>query len=271
MTIYRKARKLVRKVGQAVKKRYVSKRGAPKVNRMAKDIMYLKSVLNPEKKRIDTAPDPGLTYIGQVNGNGGGHLLVDATPIIPQGITTSTRNGASIKLHSTNWEFQIQQQAHLNSTMKFIIEVYVYNGQSLSNVGLSANNFTENYFQQNPFITGVVTSPVIDTFSSVNPDFFKIARCIRRVRKTLAPDQFSGQFNVLSFRMGIKYNKGQGMHIRYDKDNNTVTENQMFLVVRADRGNMSEGATSSLSGIPDTAVATAARLRWARTDYYYDN
>lgn len=276
MTIYQTAKRLARKAGKAIKKRYVAKPGGRKatggmrVGKMAKDIMYLKSVLNPEKKRLDTRPESNQ-YVGQVNGDGGGFLLVDCTPIITQGIQYNARNGASIKLHSTNWEFQLTQQVHLNSSMKFIFEVYVLDGLTTTSTGLSANNFARNYFIQNPFITGTPSDPIIDTFSSVNPDFFKIARCIRRVKKTLAPDQFSGQFNINSFRMGIKYNKGQGLHIRYNKDSNIPTHNQMFLVVRADRGNISEGASSTLGGIPDSAVATAARLRWARTDYYYDN
>lgn len=266
-------KKVAKGVKRAVKRRYVGKQGQFKAGRLVRDVAYLKSVLNPEKKRIQLANgvSGAGTTVGQVNGNGAGHLAVDITPNPAEGIQYNTRNGASIKLHSSNFNFQFSDQSAQVSKMRFIIDIWRIKGVGLSALGYSINNIVNNVYQSNVFITGGTGVTMVDYFSPRNPDFMKSAELIRSVKTTVQADQTPSSTNLTSFRFGIKYNRGKGTHVRFDKDTQGIAEGQLIMVIRADRGNQSDTTASTCTGISDIAVNTGAKVRYSIQHYYYDN
>lgn len=254
-------RKMFSKAKGAIKKRYTAKRGGRKftggvrVQKMAKDIMYLKSVLNPEKKRYVVGAIDQL--VGQVNGNSDGGYYADVTPTPAQGITAFTRNGASIKLHSSIWHFQFVQQVGVVAKIRGVIEVWAMDGDSYTGF-----TFRDEHFDPNPF-TGVR-----DFNCQINPDNYMKGKCIARRNFSIASDQTSSEKLVTDMKIPIKYNKGQGKHIRFAGDGSTIQFGQLYLIIRTDRGNI--GAVSTL-GVPDVNINTGLNMSWNRVDYFYDN
>lgn len=265
------------KIRKAAKKRYVAKSGGRKstggirVGKLAKDVMYLKSVLNPEKKRTEEsviATDPfGAIPLGQINGNNDGALVRDCTPYLTVGPSYNQRTGASVKLHSTVWNFQITQQENCVNTINCIFEVWQLDEQVYSNL----ETFRRAKYQFNPFVLVSGVPAIRDSNSQMNPDNFSIGRCIARRRIRVLGDNISTQKNVVNFKMPILYNKGKGHHLRWDKDTTTLTTGQLCLIIRCDRGNMSSGAATSVTGVPDTGALTGLTVQYSKQDYYYDN
>lgn len=259
MGIARAVKKVFNKTRKVAKKRYTNKKGGMKYNKMAKDIMYLKSVLNPEKKRIiNYVADP--VKIGQVNGNNDGGYVEDITPVISQGVTFGTRNGASVKLHSTIWNFQFKQQVGVVADIKLIIEIWAIEKEPYSGFTFRNDHWDGNYF--------IAGADIRDYNCQVNPDNYNKGKCIARRKITIKEDSVGSQSNLTHLKIPIIYNKGQGRHIRYNKDTNTVEQGQMYLIIRADRGNI--GAVSTLT-VPDVSINTGVDMQYNRVDYFYDN
>lgn len=262
MGLYKKGKSMLRRAGAAAKKRYMAKPGGRKstggvrVAKMAKDIMYLKSVLNPEKKRY-TYTEANL-LVGQVNGNADGLFNRDVTPVMNQGVTYDTRNGASIKLHSSIYHFQLAQQAGAVGKIKAMIEIWEVKGDPLTGFTFSNEHWDPNTF------TGVR-----DFNCQINPDHYMKARCLARRSISVAADQTTGEKLLTDVKIPLLYNKGQGKHIRYEKDSNTVASGQMYLIIRCDRGNIA--TTPSGLNVPDVGINTGLIFNYNRVDYYYDN
>jgi len=277
MGLYKKAKSGLRKAGAALKKRYMAKPGGRKstggvrVAKMAKDIMYLKSVLNPEKKRFEVATG-SVNPVGQVNGIVGsysdGRYFYDCTPNPAQGVTSTTRNGASIKLHSTMWHFQFVQEASAVSDIKLCVEVFQIKGEPYSGF-----TFYNERYNVNPFIRDTVsgTTTIRDYNSQLNPDNYMKGKCIARRIVRIKADPTSAAKMITDLKLPIKYNGGQGHHVRYNKDTTDVESGQLYLVIRADRGNIGTTAIANLSGVPDVAPQTGISMLWNRVDYFYDN
>jgi len=267
MAKYGGVRKAIRKAGQAIKKRYKAKSGGRKstggyrVAKMAKDIMYLKSVLNPEKKRIVDSIDS--TLVGQVNANTDGGYFEDITPIPSQGVTYDTRNGASIKLHSSMWHFQIFQAVGVIADIRMCVEMWAIKGEPYT--GFTWRN---EHWLPNPFVSS--SANIYDFNALTNPDNYMKGRCIARRYITLKADQTSTVKNILDFKIPVKYNNGQGHHIRYNKDSTTVENGQLYLTIRADRGNISSTTPSTLS-VADVGVNTGVYMSYNVQHFFYDN
>jgi len=268
MGLYKKAAAMGRRAAQAIKKRYTAKPGGRKstggvrVAKMAKDIMYLKSVLNPEKKRKETQKSGPTITLGQVNGNSDGAYYEDITPIITQGIGSDQRNGAGLKLHSSMWHFQFVQMPAASGRIRGVIEIWEVNGDPYP---AASTEWFDEHYQLNPF------SGVRDLNCMTNPDHFMKGKCIARRNFSVAADQVTGEKMVTDLKIPIKYNKGQGKHIRYQKETDTVANGQMYLLIRLDRGNRSTAVVSTLSGVPDPAVNTGIYMNYNKMDYFYDN
>lgn len=257
-------KRLYNKARKAVKKRYVAKSGGRKstggirVAKMAKDIMYLKSVLNPEKKRWEA--NESSIYLGQVNGNSDGYLLRDVTPLPICGTGYSDRNGASIKLHSSIYHFQFVQQASAICRIRGIIEIWEVLGDPMTGF-----TFTNERFDPNPFTT------VRDMNCQTNPDNYMKARCVARRNFSVQTDSLGNEKLTTDVKIPIKYNKGKGKHIRWDKNSPTVIQSgQLYLVVRVDRGNYSPTTVSTLP-VPDLNINTGLLMAYNKVDYFYDN
>jgi len=257
-------KRVARKAKKAVKKRYGFNKASsgPKYGKMAQDVAKLAMMINAEKKVFNQSYSN--QNLGQVNANLTGALCYDITPLIPQGATASTRNGASVKLHSALYQFQFTQLTALSINQKIIIEFWITKGTTLDTPTLLTKTFDNSTF-----------SGVIDTNSPRYQDNFSDFRLVRRINKTLPADSISADNTTATFDVPIKFNKGKGHHIRLVQSlaSNPVLDvlnGQMYMTVRASVGN-ANAITVSTKDVPLTAINTGSIMRFAYKTWFYDN
>ena len=124
-------KRAVRRVKKAVKKRYGfnKKSKGIKYGTMARDVAKLAQMINAEKKTYQLSYNS--QYTGQVLINATGALCYDITPLLAQGTATDQRTGASVKLHSALYQFQINQMVGATLSNKLIIEFWINKGQAV--------------------------------------------------------------------------------------------------------------------------------------------
>ena len=216
------AKKTYKGVKRAVKNRYVRGNRPDYVN-VVKDIIYLKSVLNPEKKRWQYNLTD--TTVGQCNANGSAFLCLDVTPSMAQGITSATRNGNSIKLHSADFKFQLQQMSAMTGRINYKFILVKIKGPPYA----TPYNVCANMFNINNFVTN---GPIIDYNSDRDEETFKQFQIIRQKNVTLPANNNGSQQMTKTFRMGVKY---KSHHIKFVTDgSSTVADGQLVLIVLAD-------------------------------------
>lgn len=266
MANYKKyAKKLVKKAGRAIKRRYFKGKGYsnPNIGQMASDVMMLKKLVNAEKKH--TTLSGNALSVGQFSGNVAGYYGLEITPTPSAGVSEIQRNGTSIKLVSSFMKFQFVAQSALVNRTRLKVMIIQTSGQYISSI----NAWIADRFKANPFITG---GSIIDYNSAWNTNTYGGFRVIRTKYITLQPDANSGETNIQTVNLGIKYNKGKGTHIRYQSGTNTPANTQLFMIVMADTGNAnSVTATSGFTGIAQTAVNTGVNWQYYATHYYIDN
>lgn len=243
-----------------VKKRYGTLR-KPKIGQIVKDISLLKKVINAEKKRFQTAATSGYS-IGQCDGVNTNFSIFDITPNPASGSAYNQRTGASIKLHAMHGDFMFKQMSNTSSPIKIKIHVIKVIGKTQV-----ASSFMTRMLENNQFILSGGAPAIIDYNSQANPDYFKEYRILRTKYFTLPVDQITGQTQLKSIKLGLKF---RNHHVRYDKDTTTVTEGQLFLLVLADAGNISS-ASSSLTNIPVSTALSGCYMYYDINSYYYDN
>lgn len=254
----RYAKRVARKVGRAIKRRYY-RGGKVNVKRIARDVTFLKSVLNPEKKRF-LINNTSNTPVGQVNGNSSGHLIFDVTPTPAVGIGYQQRNGASIRVHSAYFQFQLYDQTATSAPVRVKMMLFSVKGTPQTPANIPAQLLTPT-----PFVTG---ASVYDYNSAYNPDFMKQYKMIKCWKRTLEPDQVSGQRIIKDITVPLKF---RNRHIRFNADSQQISDGQMILLVVLDNGNMSATTASTLTNIPQTAVNTGLSVNYNLLYYYYDN
>jgi hypothetical protein len=253
-----------RRTKKAVKRRYGlnKKSKMPNYARMVSDVAKVVKMVNAEKKSIEYGFS---TVVGQVQGSNSGHYVADVTPLMAQGTDAFTRNGNSVKVVSSFFQFQITQQSALTVAQKLIIELWFHPGTvvSTTNAGLQLFDYS-------------VWSNVIDTNSSRTQNYMSQYKLIAKKYVTLPADSISGDVVQKTLTMPIKYFKGKGFHIKYTGSNasNYLTDiqnNQLIMTVRADYGNCSTATVSTSTTIPQTAVNTGVRFSYGWKHYFYDN
>jgi len=233
----------------------------------AKKLVNLAKSLNAEKKILSIGSANGLATgqnVGQVSQNLSGARCFDLTPLMPQGTGASDRTGNSVKLHSSYYQFQVQQQSSAVVTpLKIRIEMW-------SNPAKTQDESTllSDLYVTNPF-TGI-----IDYNSARNPDHFNNFRKIMTKVCYLPVDSITGQLQTKQFAIPFKWNRGNGHHVRYTGSGSTnyltdVQAGQVFLVYFCDVGNIS-GSASTLN-VPMQVPATGATIKMSYRHYYYDN
>jgi len=273
MAIYRRLRKFGRKVfkraGRYIKKRYFKGKGygSPRIGQMSKDLSFVKSMINAEKKRFNQVSSNIL--VGQINANfaGGGFHIQDITPTPGQGTSYSTRNGDSIKWSSSHMKFQVTSQLVGNSnSMKF-------KGMVVQVLGApqAINDIVPNLFVGNKWINNSNSGlQIYDSNSEIDPDYFGQYRIVRRFSWYLPVSQTASTRTVKTYTVGLKLNNGKGHHVRFQQNSNTVTDGQYVLIIFADSGNIS-GTTSSIVTAPILTGNTGASVQMDLLHYYYDN
>lgn len=263
-TLYSRAKDAVVK---GVQSRYFNGRGYsnPKYDQMAKDVMFLKSVINSEKKRLDQST--ALAPVSQCNGNSSGYWIADVTPVPASSSSVSGRTGSSIKLHTSHAQFQIIQQSAASQGVNLKIMFVQVKGAPF----VSPTSFITQMYNQNTFVLNSGSPAIIDYNSQLNPDYFGTYKVLRSMKVSVPIDPYSGALQIKTFEMGIKYNNGQGHHIRYSADTTTVADGQIYMIILADSGNQSAGTASTLTGIPTGVINSGCLLSYDLKHYYYDN
>lgn len=262
MVVKKYVKRVAKKAGRAVKRRYFAGKGysKPKIGKMMSDIKYLKSVLNPEKKQVQFTWTDG--QVGQCSGNSNGYFAQDITPAPAQGITSTTRNGNSIKVHSSYLKFQFQAQSAANGTPINIRVMLV------KVIGEPETHTTvvPSMFKPNAFITG---GSIIDYNSDRREDNFKHFVILRSKVFRIRPNMHTGQISVITGGFGMKY---KSHHVKFAADGSqTVSDGQLMLIMLADNGNINSSSASTLGGTASTAVNTGAWLQYDINHWYYDN
>lgn len=180
-----------------------------------KDVQLLKNMINAEKKRINISYLTNLA-VGQVIGNGNGFYAVDVTPTPASGTNVDQRSGASIKLSASHFTFMIQQDTATVNKVKLHCYLYQIKGVPYS----SASTFVTDHWQANTFISG---ASIVDYNSDMDPDHYNNAKLLKQWTMTLPNDQVS-QTTIKQYKTGIKYNGGQGHHIRFENNATTVVQ-----------------------------------------------
>lgn len=258
-------KRVAKRAGRALKKRYFKGKGYgnPNVGQIASDVMMLKKLVNAEKKHTTLSAN-GLS-VGQFSGNAAGLYALEITPVPSAGVSEVQRNGTSIKLTSSYLRFQLVGQSALINRTRVKIMIIQTRGNPVSSI----NSWVADRFKPNPFITG---GSIIDYNSAWNTNQYGGFRVLKTKYVTIQPDSVSSETNIQTIGFGMKYNKGKGVHIRYQSGTSTPANTQLFMIVMADTGNAnSVTATTGFSGIAQTAVNTGINWSYYMTHYFIDN
>lgn len=264
----KRARKgLVRRAGTAVKKRYTSKSGGARYGRMVKDVARVVSMVNAEKKYVSY---PVASFaVGQLANNSSGARQFDVTPLMSQGTDVSSRNGNSIKICSSFFQFQVNQQSSTITTgIRLRVELWLVKG-----IPLGAFASTGSSAPLTDLYEPSVFSGVIDMTSTRQPDHFQDYRLIASRNCYVPGDQVAGgDIQAKTFTMPIKWNRGKGHHIRYNGTSNSsadIGNGQIIMCFRADIGN--RDTTASTKDVPLTAASSGLIVKMGYKHWFYDN
>jgi len=250
------------------KARKYAKRPRQSVARIASAVKKLQSMTDGEKKRFTTFYGGTL---GQVFNNSDGAAIIDVTPGLTQGVQTNQRTGASVRLHSTNYQFQISQQLSLETAVKYKLTWIAIKGAPYDSATLITQWFN-NAYNPNPFISG---ANIRDLNAQYNPDYFGTYKVLRTVTGKVSPDQLTGTTTNHTFNVGLKYNRGKGHDLRWNQNLGTsanLFNGQIVLVMQIDRGNAGPINSTVVGLLPTSASAnTGLYVQYNKIDYYYDN
>lgn len=257
-------KKTAKKILKLAKKRYFKGKGyaRPNVSRMVKDVAFLKSIVNAEKKRLQVASTT-QQKIAQVNGaSSSGHYMLDITPTPQQGTSYNERTGNSIKWHSSYVNFQFTHQVSTSAPVTLLIQMVAVVGEPYS----SLTNAIEDFLLPNPFVP---SSTVYDIYAPRNTNSFKSFRVIRSKKVVVRCDQISGQPMLSSVNCGFKL---RNHHVKWQNDNTTLASGQVFIIIRANNGNLSgTTAWSGGEGVYVGQINTGIQFNYQYQHYYYDN
>lgn len=251
-------KKVIKRTGRFIKKRY-TKSGKLNINKIVRDVSMVKRMLNAEKKTISINIQNQV--FGQLLGNSAGYHSNDITPVPIQGSGIGQRNGQSIKICSWHMTAQIIQQSDANQRINYKMYMYKISGDPEP----SPATFVTEQWATNNFVGG--GGQIVDYNSMINPNRFAEAKLVYFKAFSIAPDSITGQTGFKTINIGGKFQH----HIRYDGNNNTVTQGQLILVILADGGNCSPTTVSTFINTPNTAINTGCKINYQLQWYFYDN
>lgn len=245
MAFRKYVKKQAKRAGKYLKKRYAPK-GSVNMKKIISDVKLLKTLVNVEKKRVDTTVTIAQPF-GRANAGADGAYHAILTPVIPQGTTGETRNGNSVKLVSGCLDVAIAQQANTLNSIK--IKLWIVCRQENAG-GYSSSATINQLLEVNPFTTRR------DFYSNRDPEFFSEFQIIKCVTMTLTQDQITSGTTNIQKKIPLKFSH----HLKYSNDASTVTtKNQFYIIATASDGEM---ASPTLTG-----AQIQYNMRW----YYTDN
>ena len=253
-------RKLANKGKKVAKKRYLTKKGLPKMGRIMKDVQRLKKMVNAEKKRYDFSTQDGDGYVlGQVQGNTENARVINISPSMPVGAQNGQRIGNSVKMHSAFIRLQFVGQVALVSQQRHRFDVWYTDNQE----DLSPGTILPKLFQANEF------NGLFDYNSTRNQAYFtQYTRvCTRSI--TIASEDIANEVMIKDFAIPLKLTK----HLKWnDAITGRPTTGCYFITVRSDSGNGSATTPCTLTRtLPNKAVNTGSFMNISVAEYYYDN
>ena len=253
MAFFPKAKKFVKRVarkGKAVRRSKPFKRTAA----VSKKLIQMAHLMNVEKKRLDIIAS-GIVSLGQCNVNASAYVANDITPVMSEGVTFSTRSGASIKIVSAYMKWMFWQQSANNHTQKIRIELWKVKGNTVT-----ASTELQELYSVNP------NTGLYDLNSLRNPDYYGGASKIYS-KSFKIESQYASDIAIREVIIPLKLNH----HIRFVGDTNTVADGQILLFMFSDSGNVNTITPSTLTNIPiisaNTSVVYNQDIKW----YYVDN
>lgn len=265
MAFKKYAKKLVRKGVRAVKKRYTTKKGGIRLGSIAKDVMMLKNVLNPELKEFRIYNNPAnddAIDIGQVAGNSPGYNVIDVSCAPNQGTTSITRNGNSIRNSSLECRFSVFQQANTIQDIKGKI-LFICPKIPEPDFAAAMNK----WFEPTPFLN----VDVRDYNSHFDKDYRNQFKILHTKYFTLKNDNTTTQEQHLSFATTIRF---KNFHTKFPVDGGTtISSGQILMVILLDSGNSANSTTSTIKNIvpSDGGVQTGLTFNYNLLHKFYDN
>lgn len=230
------------------------------VSALSRKVSMLSTTLKPEKKRKVVSNFSQL--VGQVSGNGSGYATYDITPLITSSTTYAGRAGAKVRLMSSYIQMQFFGMSSTSSNING--KVLIFKTQDVQS---APGGFVANMMNYNSFVNSGFT--IIDYNSSYNPDYFGQWKLIREKKFSFRPDNITSQNMITSLAIPLKYNRGKGHVIQYNKDSNTLIDGQIIMLILLDCGNSGAGA-STLTNVPIIAANTGLNLNYNIEHYYTD-
>lgn len=268
MTVKKVVKRVVRKVRSKVIRRYFKPKSgyAPNVANIVKDVNFLKSIINAEKKQFVVTQSSAQT-LGQVSANVSGHYIADITPQIAQGTGEGERIGNSLKLHSAYLKYQFYTQGSQVSSQNIYIEVYQTVGQIYSSMSTA---LTDIYVPSKLF-TASDSISVYDKNALRQQDTFQNFRLIARKTIFIKGDSVSNQNQFKDVGIPLKFTKHS--HIKYEDSSAVPTNGQFIIVMRMDNGNSSGSTNSTLNGVPSAyrPMNTGIQFTYTNSFWFYDN
>lgn len=257
---YKRTRNASRVVKRTLRDRYLksNRRGASslKYAQIYKDLKFLKSVINAEKKNyIITASS---STVAQLNGStSSGHFGIDITPVPGQGTTDITRNGDSIKISSLYAKLQFWQQSASDQPIKVKVVLLQVLGTPQS-----VNTVITQFLKTNP----MCNNSIYDFNSAYNPDYFGQYRIIKTQIMKIQ-DQYSSQVGIKDMEIKLRLNH----HVRFAANSTTISNGQLIMLVLADSGNSNPSTVSTVTGAPVLTANSGLNFNYNYNWYFYDN
>ena len=257
---YKRARKYSRAVKATMRDRYLiaHKKGNSTINynQILKDVKFLKSVINAEKKNYVITVS-GST-VAQLNGStSSGHFGIDITPTPSQGTTDITRNGDSIKICSLYAKIQFYQQSAADQPIKLKVLLIKVLGAPQS-----VNTVITQFLNTNP----MCNNSIYDYNSRYNPDFFGQYQIVAK-RTIKIQDQYSSSVAIKDLEIKLKLQH----HIRFTANSTTVSNGQYVMLILADSGNSHPSTVSTVTGAPILTANSGVNFNYNFNWYYFDN
>lgn len=256
-----------KKTTKSVKKRYgIGKgQGGFKFSQVAKDLAWVKSRLNVEKKLYIGAVQ--TADVAQVDNNNLGYYRLNLTPTISQGDGESERNGNSLKFTGFNQKLQFLGQSRCFTTRRIKVH-YIKTTDTTSSV----DNIINDVYQENP-LTGLV-----DYHSELNYTNNKKAHRIvmkrnYTVRASSGMDVDSNTGHSNSRPLGdMNISMKMNDVCRFGGDGSTTIQDyRIIMVVFCDTGNRHASNNSSNAGCMVGGHLTGLDLQHHYRFWYVDN
>lgn len=254
-------RRLLNKAKKVAKKRYLTKKGLPKVSTMVKDIRYLKRALNVEKKYVDM---PELSHkVGQLSATSVsaytyGYKIHDITPEVSQSLLVSGRSGNSVKLVGASIRVQLYHNLDQISKNQAFIDIYKVDQPKTVNDTTAREIFDRNLFY---------STPIIDSSCFRNPNYMSVYKKIATRKITIPADSEAADKGIVYLNINLKLNQ----HLRFNDTTAVPANCQYLMVYRATNGNISGFTYAGSDALPTVGANTGYIANTISRWWYVDN